>query len=140
MALSSHVVTALAFLNYTSTGDATSMRKILADNFLDQVRPLSLKVPDLTTEPFLARMASNKIRFGINPPKPGDILEDKNRVTIWTNSNGTSEFGFPWFTEYVFRLTFEKDKVVNNLEWVDSLLVSETLNKDEIVREAKIVC
>ncbi|KAG6853036.1 hypothetical protein C0991_007328 [Blastosporella zonata] len=116
------------------------MRTILDPNFVDQIRPLSLNVPDSTIEPFLARMAANKIKFGINPPKPGDIMETDDRVTIWTNSNGTTEFGFPWFTEYVFRLTFKGDKVVNVYEWVDSLIVSEALNKDQIVREAKNVC
>ncbi|KAG6815121.1 hypothetical protein H0H87_004890 [Tephrocybe sp. NHM501043] len=85
-------------------------------------------------------MAASKVKFGIHPPKPDDIQETANRVTMWTNSNGTTEFGFPWFTEYVFRLTFEKDKVANVYEWVDSQVVTEALNKDQIVREATNVC
>jgi len=140
MRLTAHVTTVLAWLTYTNVGDVTNMRKILSPNFLDQIRPLTLNVPDLTIEPFLARMAANKIKFGIAPPKDENIIEAGNVVTIWTNSNGTTEHGFPWINEYVIRFTFEGDKIVNVLEWVDANVVNKAFAQEAVITEAIKSC
>ncbi|KAF5376262.1 hypothetical protein D9615_008520 [Tricholomella constricta] len=140
MLVSSHVKTVLAWLVYTNVGDVENMRKILSDNFLDQIRPLSLGVPDLTIEPFLARMAANKIKFGIAEPTPDNIIEANNVVTIWTNSNGTTEHGFDWKNEYVIRFKFENDKIVNVYEWVDPTVVLAAFAKEDVVAEAQQYC
>ncbi|KAF8069913.1 hypothetical protein FPV67DRAFT_1667822 [Lyophyllum atratum] len=140
MILSPHIATVLAWLNYTNVGDVSNMKEILSPNFLDQIRPLSLKVPDLTIEPFLARMAANKIKFGIAPPSDGNIVEAGNIVTIWTNSNGTTEHGFPWINEYVIRFTFEEDKIVNVYEWVDPTVVNTAFAKEDVITEATQYC
>jgi len=138
--ISSQVATVLAWLNYTNIGDVNNMRTILSPNFLDQIRPTSLNVPDLTIEPFLARMAANTIKFGIEPPKPENIVEAGNKVAIWTNSSGSTEHGFPWTNEYTIRFTFEGSKIVNVYEWVDALFVSATLEKEAIIANATNLC
>ncbi|GLB44983.1 hypothetical protein LshimejAT787_1900610 [Lyophyllum shimeji] len=140
MLVSPHVATVLAWLNYTNVGDTTNMREIITPDFLDQIRPLTLNVSDLTVEPYLARMAANKIKFGIHPPTPENIVETPNIVTIWTNSNGTTEHGFPWINEYVIRFTFDGDKIANVLEWVDPNVVNKAFAQEDVITEALKYC
>jgi hypothetical protein len=66
MILSTHVTIALAWLNYTNTADVPNMSNILADNFLDTIRPVTLNIPVLGKRAFLDRMRVAGINYGVS--------------------------------------------------------------------------
>jgi hypothetical protein len=68
MRLSTHVQVALAWLNYTNTADVPNMSNILADNFLDTIRPVTLNIPVLGKQPFLDRIKVAGINYGVRFP------------------------------------------------------------------------